>query len=302
MPRLALLLLAALLARPILAAEPPRIVTDIAPVQSLAAMVTGETPVALLPPGADAHGYSMRPSDARALSRADVIFWIGPALTPWLADATETLGEDATRVELLDTPGLTLLHPREGAAFGTHDHGEGTSQGTVDPHIWLDPRNAAAIVTRMAEVLASADPDRATLYEQNAATARDTLAALEDEIAARLAPVTGTPFLVAHDAFHYFEARFGIEAAGALSASDAAAPGAARLGKVQALARDLGIACIFVEPQQPDRLAEQLAAETGARLAPLDPLGTGLEPGASLYPRLMRDMAEAIADCLANAG
>ncbi|NNU81159.1 zinc ABC transporter solute-binding protein [Halovulum dunhuangense] len=312
LPLLALCLLPAL---PSQAAEPPRVVADILPVHSLVARVmqgAGE-PVLLLPPGADAHGHAMRPSEAQLLESAGLVVWVGPELTPWLERALAALAQDADRLALMDAPGVMHLEMREGAVFGAHDHGAHDDHGHAeeaahddhghahdgeDPHVWLDPRNAQAMVAAIAEQLAGLDPERAELYAANAAAAQAELRALEEELAATLAPLAGTGFVVLHDAFHYFEARFGVEAAGAVSASDAAAPGAARIAEINTLLGGEGVACIFAEPQQSGALVEQLAAESGARLGLLDPLGAALEPGAGLYPALMRDMAAAMTDCL----
>ncbi|MEL6575973.1 MAG: zinc ABC transporter substrate-binding protein, partial [Pseudomonadota bacterium] len=80
------------------------------------------TPTLLLPPGASPHGYALRPSEARALSNADIVVWIGPALTPWLERSLDTLAEGATQVVLMEAPGIEHLPLREGPLF-EHDHG-----------------------------------------------------------------------------------------------------------------------------------------------------------------------------------
>ena len=114
-------------ALPVLA-ETPRVVADIAPVQGLVARVmagVGE-PDLLVPPGASPHGHSLKPSDARALSSADAVFWVGDALSPWLEGSLEELASDAHVVSLLEAPGTLQLEFRNGAVFaadGHDDHG-----------------------------------------------------------------------------------------------------------------------------------------------------------------------------------
>ncbi len=106
-------------------AEAPQVATDIAPVHGLVARVmqgVGE-PALVVPPGASPHGYALRPSEARALDQADLVFWMGESLTPWLAGPLEELAADAHRVELLEVDGTTVLSFREGARFEAHDHG-----------------------------------------------------------------------------------------------------------------------------------------------------------------------------------
>ncbi|WP_254656709.1 zinc ABC transporter substrate-binding protein [Leisingera sp. JC1] len=108
------------------AAEVPRVAADIAPVHGLVARVMqglGE-PALVVPPGASPHGYSMRPSEARALDQADIVFWLGEPLTPWLEGPLEELAGDAHRIELLEAKGTTVLPFREGARFEAHAHEE----------------------------------------------------------------------------------------------------------------------------------------------------------------------------------
>ncbi|MEC8667038.1 MAG: zinc ABC transporter substrate-binding protein, partial [Pseudomonadota bacterium] len=104
----------ALFALPLLAspalAEVPQVVTDIPPVHSLAASVMQGvgTPTLLLPPGGSAHGHQMRPSEAAAMSAADLVVWVGEELSPWIADASAKLAPDAASLSLIDVQGTVL--------------------------------------------------------------------------------------------------------------------------------------------------------------------------------------------------
>ncbi len=298
----ALLALALVLALPAAArAAPPRVAADIPPVHSLVARVMEGVgaPDLVVTASASPHGFAMAPSEARRLARAELVVWIGPALAPWLERAIGSLAPEARSLRLLEVPGARLLPYRAGADFAAHAHDPGAPGAEeTDPHAWLDPANARAWLPAIAAALAELDPENAAAYAANAAAAEAEIAALEGEIAARLAPFSGRPFLVAHDAYHYFEARFGIEAAGAVSLGDADAPGPRRLARLRALLDEPGPACVFVEPQQPERLIAPLIEGTEARLGRLDPLGARLEPGPALYPALLRGLAEDLAACL----
>jgi zinc transport system substrate-binding protein len=290
------------------ASAAPRVVADILPVQSIAARVMegAGTPDLLVPPGASPHDYALRPSDARALQNADVVFWIGAALTPWLEPTIGTLSQDAEVAELIRTPGLARLPFRDSATFEPHsdgaDHGhdEEHGHGATDPHIWLDPENAVAIARAMAEALSAADPENADLYAANAdAFATDTRA-LADSIAADLAPVRGRRFVVFHDAFHYFEARFDLEASGAISLGDARRPSAARIAEIRDDLGALNVACVFSEPQFDGSLIRTVVEGTGARAGTLDPLGARLDPGPALYGALLAGLATSLTGCLSG--
>src|SRR6056297_2324688 len=317
----------------------PQVTADIAPVHSLVARVmdgVGE-PALIVPPGATPHGYSMRPSEAAALDRAEVVFWMGEGLTPWLADPVETLAGDAHVVGLLGAGDSTVRAFREGVTFvateaddhghddhghddhghddhghddhghddhGHDDHGhddQGHSHDGEDPHAWLDPANARAWLGVIAEALSAHDPDNAARYAANAAEAREEMAALEAAIAARLAPVRDVPYLVYHDAYQYFEARFGLAPTGALALGDAADPGPARMAALRDAAREAGVACVFGEPQfGGERVAAIFGDTVGHGV--LDPLGSRHAPGPALYPALIGDMAAALETCLGTGG
>jgi zinc transport system substrate-binding protein len=304
----AALVLAAGLAR----AEPPRVVADIAPVHSLVARVMqgAGAPALLLPPGASPHAHALRPADAQALAEADLVVWVGPQLTPWAEKPIAALARGRV-VRLAEVPALVRLAPRQGVLFGAHDHAHGDDHdhghdaagapdraAAVDPHFWLDPVNAKYWLAEIAAALSAADPAGAALYQANAAAALDEIDALGAAIAARLVPLGGRPFVVFHDAYHYFEARFGVEALAALSLGDAVEPGAARVAAVRDVIRELGALCVFTEPQFPPRLAQVLVEGSAARIGTLDPIGTGLEPGPGLYPALLLGLADSLAACL----
>ncbi len=115
-------------------ADVPNVAVDIAPVHSLVAKVMDGvgTPDLVIPAGASPHEYNLRPSEAAALQHADVVFWIGEDLTPWLDGAIETLAGNATVTPLLDADGTVLLDFREGALFEAHAHGDAHEEDDHD--------------------------------------------------------------------------------------------------------------------------------------------------------------------------
>lgn len=288
----------ALLAAPPALAEPPQVVTDIAPVHSLVSMVMGELgePILLLDAAQDPHHVTLRPSQARALADAAAVFWIGPALTPWLEKPVSTLSDSATIVTLMGLPGTTLIaaedhgHDEDGHE---DDHHDGT-----DPHAWLDPDNAALWLVAIATTLQALDPENSNTYAVNARAAVAVIDEVETDIAARLAPYRDDRFVVAHDAFAYFAGQFGLELGDAITASDAAPPSAARMAELHDALE--GVTCGFREPQQNPAALDALLAGTDIPQTILDPLGTALPPGPELYPNLLRAMADSIAACVAK--
>jgi zinc transport system substrate-binding protein len=313
-----LLLVAGLL--PAGAAEPPSVVATIKPVHSLAAGVMQGVaePLRLLPETASPHSYALRPSEARALAQADLVFWIGPGLETFLTGTLDGLPEPAYRRPLIETPGLDTLPIRRGGLWGEgHDHGHdhrhthgdegpgheghdhGDATGEIDPHLWLDPRNARALVAEMARVLSAVDPQNAERYRSNATTMDASLAALEDELAP-LRSLGERPFVVYHDAFQYLEHRFGLRALGALIASPGVGAGVRRVQGLRAEMRSTGVLCVFAEPQFAERQLGPLLDADGVRLARLDPMGVGLADGPEAYAGMMRGLRDALLGCLAT--
>ncbi|MCP5074418.1 MAG: zinc ABC transporter solute-binding protein [Rhodobacteraceae bacterium] len=280
-------------------AKPLRVVTDIPPVHSLTAMVMQGvgTPDLLLSGQIAPHDFALRPSQASALSRADLVIWVGPDLSPSLGRAIGTLAEKSTVVSLQSGAGLTLLPFRETGNFGGHGHSE-TEPETIDPHIWLNPDNAALWLDHIAAKLAERDPDNAETYRANATGGKLILAELAARIETLLEPVQNVPFLVFHDAYHYFEDRFGIEAVAAVSGGHAAPPGVAHIHELRAVISDMGAICLFSEPQFESKLLDRLTEGTALKTGTLDPIGATLAPGRDLYPALMLNLATSLAECL----
>ena len=174
------------------------------------------------------------------------------------------------------------------------DHGH----GEFDPHVWLDPINAKAVVHEIEEALVKADPKNAKKYEANAVRMAGKLDQLVTELRAQLQPVQGKGFIVFHDAYQYFEQRFGVAAIGSITVSPEVMPGAERVRDLREKIKDLGATCVFSEPQFEPKLVRTLVDGTGARTGVLDPLGSSLTKGPDLYFQLVHEMARSLKECL----
>ncbi len=277
-------------------AEAPVVVADLAPIHSLVAQVmvgVGE-PKLLIPARVSPHGHSLKVSQARELADADLVFWVGETLTPWLEKALETLAHDANAVELLEVKELTLLDMSESEEHDEDAH----HHGDADPHIWLDPDNAAILISAIAEALIAADAENADAYQQNAATALERLAVLSTEIAAQMEPSKGREYIVFHDGYRYFENRFGLGRAVAITGSHAVKPGARRLSEIRQVIRDTPTDCVFSERQFGAKSVNAIVRGTTMRPAELDPMGATLTPGPDLYSGLIRALATSFSTCL----
>jgi|AntRauTorcE11898_2_1112593.scaffolds.fasta_scaffold01363_6 zinc transport system substrate-binding protein len=318
------------------AADAPRVVVSIAPLHSLISAVAGDRaePHLIVPAGQSPHTFSLAPSDARALARADIVFIAGGATDRFLESSLDSLAGEASHARLMDMEGVQTLEARSGGAWrhdhdhaseeneehddahaGDHDEGHDDEHGDdheaahkesadadIDPHAWLDPRNAIAFVRVAAERLARLDPEHADGYRANADAAIERIEAIDAALREQLAPVTERPYLVFHDAYQYFERRYRLTPVGSIVVDPGRPPGARRLSELRDRIEAEGVNCLFVEPQFEPRIASTIAEGTGARIAELDPLGAGLSPGPDLYPELLRQLGASLRDCLAGSG
>ncbi|MEO1556859.1 MAG: zinc ABC transporter substrate-binding protein [Pseudomonadota bacterium] len=180
---------------------------------------------------------------------------------------------------------------------GHEDHADGHDHAHegADPHAWLDPENAIIWAGAIAELLGEQDPENAETYTANAQAFQADIEALKGEVAATLDPIKGRPFVVFHDAYHYFEDRFGIEAVGSISASDAVSPSAGRVAELRETIAELEAVCALTEPQYNPGIVDAIGT---TQLGEIDPLGVGLDLGAGLYRDLLSNMAASLSECL----
>jgi zinc transport system substrate-binding protein len=303
-----------------------RVVTSIKPVHSLVSSVMQGvgSPTVIIEGAGSPHTYSLKPSQAKQLQDADLVFWMGDELETFLEGPIQNIAKNAKSIKLIESHGLKKIKFREGGMFDEHDdhddhghdkhakddhddHGhdkhakddhDDHGHGEFDPHVWLDPINAKAIVHEIEEALVKADPKNAKKYEANANRITGELDQLVKELRAQLQPVQKKGFIVFHDAYQYFEQRFGVSAIGSITVSPEVMPGAKRVSVLRNKIRDLKATCVFSEPQFEPKLVTTLVEDTGARTGVLDPLGVSLTKGPNLYFQLVREMARSMKECL----
>ncbi len=306
------------------AAQVPRVATDIAPVHSLTAQVMQGlgVPELIVQRGASPHHYAMRPSEARMVQAADLVISIGAGLTPWLNRRLEVLAGKAQHLELMAVSGTVSLAFREEALFTTdsaetineaheahqeheeheeheahQEHQEHVHEG-IDPHGWLDPVNGQIWLDAIASALSQLDPANAARYSANALAGKEQISQARTRIEQHLKSLQGQDFIVFHDAYQYFEARFEIRSIGAISASDALKPSAARLAQIRAMVLEHGIDCVLTEPQFNSDLLGSIFENTPIQQGVIDSQGLKLDAGPALYVSLLENIARQIAGCV----
>ena len=172
----------------------------------------------------------------------------------------------------------------------------------VDPHAWLDPRNAMLWLDAIAEALSDHDPANARTYARNAAAARERLDMAADALRTRARDLHDVNIVFGHDAFQYLEARLDLPTHGTLRDTDdsAAIPGAVATVKGSL---DAGKAvCFFADVGEDASLAGALDADL--TVIEIDALGTRIAPGPDHYPQLLNAIGAALETCALaeNAG
>ena len=320
-----------------------KVVASIKPIHSLASyLMDGIGKPDLIVDGyASPHGFALKPSHAKMLQEADIVFWVGEDLENFLEKPLGSIAKKAEKIELLEIKGLTKLKFRERNIFEEHDdhghddhakkeddhdkeghkeddhdkeghdehghdddhkkeghdeHGhEGHAHGEYDPHIWLDPMNAKVILSEMAEHLIENDPKNEAKYKANLKKAHKDLDKLTKKVKSELNKDFKS--IVFHDAYQYFEERFGINILGAFTVNTDVMPGAEQLAEIREVIEHDKVSCIFSEPQFNPDIIKAVAKDTNVATGVIDPLGATLDPGKDLYFDLIGNMSKSFKGC-----
>jgi len=365
-----------------------KVVASIKPIHSLASyLMDGIAKPDLIVDGyASPHGFAMKPSHAKMLQNANLIFWVGEDLENFLEKPLSSIAKKGEKIELIETKGLQVLKFRERNIFDEHDHDdhghddhgkkeddhddhghddhgkkeddhdhddhgkkeddhddhghddhgkkeddhddhghddhgkkeddhdhddhgkkeddhddhghddqEGHAHGEFDPHIWLDPINAKAMLNEMAEHLIENDPKNEAKYKSNLAKALQEIDKLTIDVMTDLSSSVSS--IVFHDAYQYFEERFNVKVLGAFTVNTDVMPGAEQLAEIREIIEHDKVACVFSEPQFNPDIINAVAKDMKIKTGVLDPLGATLDPGKDLYFNLIRNMSASFKGC-----
>ncbi len=295
-----------------------KVVASIKPVHSLVSYVMdGVGRPDLIVDGYNSpHGFSLKPSHAKIIENADLIIWVGEDLEAFLEKPLNTIAKKAVNVEIMELKSIKKLKFREKNVFEDHghkekkhddhghghkekkhdDHGhEGHAHGEHDPHVWLDPMNAKVIIKEIEKQLIKLDPNNSSKYKANSKKAQSELDNLTKNIKRDLKG--NLRFVVFHDAYQYFENRFGIKVLGALTVNPDVLPGAEQLSEIREVIEHEKVNCLFAEPQFNPAIIKSIAKDTKIKTGVLDPLGATLDKGKSMYMDLLKEISNSFKGC-----
>ncbi len=316
-----------------------KVVASIKPIHSLASYImNGVAKPDLIVDGyASPHGFAMKPSHAKMLQNADLIFWVGEDLENFLEKPLGSIAKKAEKIELMQVKGLQILKFRERNIFDDHDDHGHDDHGKKDDHDDHDHDSHAKKEDHddhdhdshakkdghddhEGHAHGEFDPHiwldpinaKVILFEmskhliendpKNEATYRDNLSKGYKEIDKLTKEVTAelnesVASIVFHDAYQYFEKRFSVKILGAFTVNTDVMPGAEQLAEIREVIEHDKVACVFSEPQFNPDIIKAVAKDMNIKTGVVDPLGATLNPGKDLYFKLIRNMSASFKGC-----
>ena len=315
-----------------------KVVASIKPIHSLASyLMDGVGKPKLIVDGyASPHGFSLKPSHAKMLQEADIVFWVGEDIENFLEKPLGSIAKNAEKIELLDIKGLKKLKFRERNVFEGHDdHGhkedehddhakkeDGHDDEHKDEHGHDDDHKKDGHDEHGHEGHAHGefdphiwlDPLNAKVIlkemakhliendQKNASVYKDNLKKANkdlDKLVKQVKSELNKDFksIVFHDAYQYFEKRFKVNVLGAFTVNTDVLPGAEQLKEIREIIEHDKVTCVFSEPQFNPDIINAVAKDMNISTGVLDPLGATLTPGKNLYFDLIKNMSKSFKGC-----
>jgi zinc transport system substrate-binding protein len=266
------------------AAADVKVVTTIRPLALIALAVLGEhgEVTALVDNGQSPHHYSMTPSDRIALARADVLVRVDATFELYLNDIYDNLGEQREQITISELDGVVLHHD---------------STGELDPHLWLDTINATIFAEKLADTAARLDPENGTFFLQNRDRFNVDITTLNEQIGTALAQANSPNYVVFHDAFRYFEARYGLQHGFSLVINPDVEPSVQQILQARNIIKTSAPDCLLMEADANLAIINTMLGESGLRHVTVDLLGTGVKTDSKGYFQMLSDLAQRFSAC-----
>ncbi|NIM75581.1 MAG: zinc ABC transporter solute-binding protein [Armatimonadetes bacterium] len=259
-------------------AERILVVASISPLADFARRVGGDRVQVevLVSPGESPHTFEPKSAQMKSVAQASVLVLNGVGLEYWADDV----------IKALNNPGLVVVKTAEdleiiqgNASSDKHHHESG------NPHVWLDPLYAVRQVENIRDALIEADPEGKGVYQAGADDYVEQLRALDADIRITVATFSSKKFIAQHAGWDYFARRYGLVQAGVVETTPGREPSPAEIAEIVQTIRAAKAKAIFAEAQLSKKVAEVIAAESGAQVLHLNPLGV---PPAFDYLETMR--------------
>lgn len=303
-----------------------KVVASIKPLQLIASSVLDEVAEVevLIPPGASPHHYSMKPSDIRKLSDADVVFWVGPDLEQFLAKALEnTQAQKVTWLpeEHTDSEDAHEEHGKhekhsdhdehkghdehaghnEHKGHDDHDEHEGHDHhdhGDVDPHLWMNPMKSLEAAQQLVAAVSAKHPELKDKLDANLRKFAGQLITLDRKLMTQLDAVKHLGFYAFHDAYGPFVERYQVNQLGYFTVDPGRPIGTRHLAEIRESLQKNEAVCVFGEPQFKAKVVRAVTDDLPVRYSVLDPLAIEFKPSATGYSDYLQWLADQLTNCL----
>lgn len=210
--------------------------------------------VNITPPGGEPHEQELSVKTLKGISGAKAVFVNGLGLEEWIDDVPSYLSDKIFTV--------------------TNDVDPRYEDGTIDPHVWLNPLNAIKMVESACETLMEIDEENEDVFRLNADSLIERLMALDSELMASAEPLAQKTICVSHAAFGYLTDRYGFTQLAINGLSPEEEPTSSGIALIIEAVSIYGISTVFYEENVSSKIAETIAKETGCQTDTLNPIET----------------------------
>jgi manganese/iron transport system substrate-binding protein len=248
-----------------------RVATTISTLNSLVQGVGGEyvTVKNIVPVGASPETFSPTPQDVAAVADSNILVENGAGLETWLDRLLRDAGSRELRVVVCS---------------------QGLPVKSLNPHLWMDPVLAKAYVAKIRDALTAADPSHADDYRRNAAAYDVRLDELTGSIRKRIntIPPSHRYMIVFHNAWQYYNDRFGITTLGFVERNPGQEPNPQQIADLIDLAKKHHVHAVFSEPEYSPKILYAIAQGAGIKVVEdLYDDSVGNDPRVSTYPAML---------------
>lgn len=275
------------------------VVSTIKPIQSIVVAIVGDLADAsqLIPDNASPHFYSFKPSDLRAIKKADIIFRIDEGMEATVNPALALRKKNVPLISLADDADVKLLpfaenHEDEEESHDDHGH------GNIDFHIWTSPENAIAMAKVITEEIIKINPENAKIYQTNLEEFTQAIQTASTEIKEQLALVKNKPYVVFHNSWQYFSDYYGLREAIVLSSQHGISAGVKTMRETRKKIVSEGVVCVFSDPGIRTGQVNALIKKLNIKTVEIDVLQSKFAADNRSYMKWLKKTGADIKTCL----
>ncbi|MDQ0484867.1 metal ABC transporter solute-binding protein, Zn/Mn family [Guptibacillus hwajinpoensis] len=217
----------------------------------------------IIPPGSDAHSFEPTTKTMTKLAESDIFIYNGAGMEGFAEAVKETLQKED----------VTVLETAEGIHFDEteeehEDHADeeshdGHEHGDINPHLWIDPILSIQLAENIKNTLVDTAPEKKEMFEENFIALKDDLLALDESFKDMASNAPKKEFLISHDAYSYWESRYGLNQLSVSGLSPSQEPTQKQLEDIIEKAESHNISYMLFEQNATPKPAKAVQQELG---------------------------------------